>query len=163
MALLESLRLVRIDEIPTEVIDLNRLPVVATVEPDDASSGVIRAQRTTNAWCLVTRVGDGGVSGCGFRIDPRNTPAVFIELSYNDDNIVTLSGMAAPDAKRIEISLTDGTTLGVEPTFPTNGVEGIGFWAATHTHDGPIPQQGPVIATQVFDVDGNTLGEVQAR
>lgn len=162
VAFLESLRLVRVDEIPTEVVDLNRLPVVATVEPDDASSGFIRAQHTTNAWCLVTRIGNGGVSGCGFRIDPADTPAVFVELSYSDQNIVTVAGMAAPGATTIEVDLTDGTTLSVKPTYPVNGFDGIGFWAATHIHNGPIPQEGPVVTTRVLDAVGTVLGEVQA-
>lgn len=160
-ALLESLRLVRVDEIPTEVVDLNRLPVVATVEPDDASTGFVRAQHTTNAWCLVTRIGNGGVSGCGFRIDPAETPAVFVELSYTDQNTVTVAGMAAPGATSIEIDLVDGTTVSVEPTYPANAVDGIGFWAATHPSDSPIPQQGPVVATRVLGAGGTVLGEVQ--
>lgn len=162
VAFLESLRLVRVDEIPTEVIDLNRLPVVATVEPDDASSGFIRAQHTTNTWCLVTRIGNGGVTGCGFRIDPADTPAVFVELSYSDQNLVTVAGMVAPGATTIEIDLTDGTTLTVEPTYPVDGFDGIGFWAATHSHDGPIPQEGPVVTTRVLGANGTVLGEVQA-
>ena len=139
VAFLESLRLVRVDEIPTEVVDLNRLPVVATVEPDDASSGFIRAKHTTNAWCLVTRIGDGGVTGCGFHIDPADAPAVFVELSYSDQNIVTLAGMAAPGATTIEVDLTDGTTLTVEPTYPVDGFDGIGFWAANALPRRPGP------------------------
>jgi hypothetical protein len=161
-AVLESLRLVRIEEIPTEVIDLNRLPVVATAEPDDAASGFIAAQRTTNSWCIATRIGNHGGAGCGYRIDPRNTPARFVELSYDADGIVTMAGMAAPDVERIEIDLADGSTLNIQPTFPADSVDGIGFWVATHPHDGPIPQQGPVTDTRVFAEDGNPLGKVQA-
>ena len=161
-AFLESLRLVPVADIPTEVIDLNRLPVVATVEPDDASSGLIKAQHTTNAWCVVTRIANGGVTGCGFRIDPADTPAVFVELSYSDQNIVTVAGMAAPGVTTIEFDLTDGTTLSVAPTYPANGFDGIGFWAATHPHDGPIPEDGPVLTSRVRGPDGTILGKVQA-
>lgn len=160
-ALLVSLRLVRVDEIPTEVVDLNRLPVVATVDPGDAAAGFMRAMRTTNAWCVVTRIGKGGVTGCGFRIDPASTPALFVDLSWSDQDVVTLAGMAAPGVTSIEIDLTDGTTVTVQPTFPDDTDDGIGFWAASHRHDGPIPSGGPVVTTRVFGVDGTVVGAVE--
>jgi len=160
-AMLTSLRLVRVEEIPTEVVDLNRLPSVATSGPNDAASGFMRAARTTNAWCVVTSIGRGGSMGCGTRFEPASMSAVFVELAYTDDNIVTLAGLASSDATSIEIDLTDGTTLIVEPTFPDNTADGTGFWLTSHQNEGPIPTSGPVTATRVLGADGTVIGAVE--
>lgn len=158
--LLSSLRLVRVGEIPTEVVDLNRLPVVATVSSGDVA-GFLRATHTTNGWCLVSMIGNGGVTGCGFRLDPAFTSAVFVDVSWSDEGVVTLAGMAAPGVATIEIDLTDGTTVTVQPTFPEDADGGIGFWAASHRYDGPIGTDGPVVATRTIAADGDVIGAVE--
>lgn len=159
--LLTSLRLVRVEEIPTEVVDLNRLPSVTTSGANDVAPGFMRAARTTNVWCVVTSIGNGGSMGCGTRFDPTSMSAVFVELSFTDQNIVTLAGLASPDATSIEIDLADGTTLTVEPTFPDNAADGIGFWVTSHRNEGPIPASGPVTGTRVLDADGTVAGAVE--
>ena len=109
----------------------------------------------------MTMIGNGGVSGCGFRIDPESTPAVFVDLSYSDQNIVAVAGMAAPGVTAIEVDLADGTVITVQPTFSDEVADGIGFWAASHRHDGPIPSDGPVVATRVFGTDGTVIGAIE--
>lgn len=160
-AVLTSLRLVRIDEIPTDVVDLNRLPVVATVDPGDATRGFMSALRTTNAWCVVSRIGNSGAAGCRIPFVGTNAPAVFIDFGYSDEGVVALSGMAAPGVTKIEFDLTDGATISVVPTFTDDSADRVGFWVTTHRHEGMIASEGPVVATRVFGSNGAVLGAVQ--
>jgi hypothetical protein len=156
-SLLGSLRLVRVDDIPTEVVDMSRLPVVVALPSADV---VVSATRTTNAWCVVSEVGNSRFSGCGFHFDPTRSSASFIDRSWNGERVVTLVGMAAPAVTSIEVDLADGTTVTIQPTFAAGNDDGIGFWAATHRHDGRIGTDGPVVATRVLDRDGNVIGTV---
>lgn len=159
-SLLASLRLVRIDDIPADVIDMSRLPVVMRID-DEAGGGVVRAASATNGWCVVSRIGNAGMSGCGFRLDPGREFAVSFGSSWSpDDGTVTLIGMAAPTVARIEIDLADGTTITMEPTFPTDADGAVGFWAISHQFDSPIGPDGPVSATRVIDDAGDIIGTV---
>ena len=159
--LITSMRLVRVDELPADVIDLNRLPVVATAEPGNAAAGFIGARRATNEWCVVVKTPSSESRGCGYRIDPTSTPAAFVELGWNDQGDVGLAGMTSADVASLEIDLSDGTTITVEPTFPADSPDGIGFWVTSHRLDGAIPQDGPIVATRALDADSALLGPVE--
>ncbi|MEM9745745.1 MAG: hypothetical protein AAF945_03545 [Actinomycetota bacterium] len=157
---LESLRLVRIDDIPTDVIDLDQLPTVATTSRDDPRAGFMQAARTTNAWCISVRIGNSGSEGCSSRWTNLSAPAAFTQLGYSDENIVSLAGLATREVSTIEIDLTDGTTRTVTPTFPTNGGDGTGFWLLSHRHDGSIGSDGPIQSTRILNARGDTIGTV---
>jgi hypothetical protein len=158
-SVIASLRLVRVDDIPTDVIDLGRLPVVATVEPGNAAAGFIAASHAANEWCVKVQTPSSESYGCGHRIDTATTPAVLVELGWNDQGDIALAGMTAPGVSSVEIDLADGTTITAEPSLPA-GSDGIGFWVASHRLDGTIPQEGPIMATRALTSDGTLLGPV---
>ncbi len=158
-SVIDSLRLVSIEDIPTEVVTLDDMPVVARTGPDDIVDGLMRAARTTNAWCFTTTTDGGSSRGCGAaRFDPATTPGAFTGIAWDPDGIFELSGVVAAGVATVEVEFADGQAFTVEPT--PSGDDGTGFWIATRRYNGELPMDGSGVTGRALAADGSIIGTI---